>query len=139
MIDRRTTDRDSETPEAPLSRKVVSAVSETRDTDELELEPLYRVIDPEALDSLFAGRKTDSGPGRGTVSFRYSGFEVTVVETGGATRIELTGENPSGGPRVCNHCGAELTGRVRSVTVFEGIDDLRQYALCEGCSDDETR
>lgn len=69
-----------------LSTAVVTAVREASDGDpfedstslsEAEVRPLYEVIDPDALDSLFRPTpRTDRAEGQ--VTFRYAGYEVTV-------------------------------------------------------------
>lgn len=41
------------------------------------LDPLYDVVDPDALDALFR-RSDPGGRSSGTVTFTYSGYEVTV-------------------------------------------------------------
>lgn len=50
------------------------------------LDPLYRTIDPDALDALFR----DAGDERrtGTVAFPYCGYEVTVDDAGLVTVAE---------------------------------------------------
>jgi hypothetical protein len=55
---------------------VVQAVAAVRGVDPTELtEPLYDVVDPEALDALLA-----SSNGEMTVSFRYGGHVVRVTD-----------------------------------------------------------
>ena len=54
--------------------RVVDAIAETTDTDPLELEPLYNVVDPEALDRLF---KTNADV-CASVRFEYDGHTVEV-------------------------------------------------------------
>lgn len=68
-----------ETARAPLStddsvsRSVVETIAEVEGVSPTELTPpLYEVVDPEALDDLFAA----SSPGR--VEFSYKSYEVTV-------------------------------------------------------------
>lgn len=59
-----------------LSRQIVNEVAEVKGVDVTDLsEPLFSVVDPEALDSLFQ----DS---TGEVSFSYLDCEVTVTHTG---------------------------------------------------------
>lgn len=61
-----------------LSTAVVEAVAEETSTAALRLpEPLHDVIDPEALDRLFADRSTD-----GCVRFTYCGYKVTAYSDG---------------------------------------------------------
>ncbi|MFC7230203.1 HalOD1 output domain-containing protein [Saliphagus sp. GCM10025308] len=62
---------------------VVELVADREGTDPMELQPpLYDVIDPEALNALFAptsrGRPRESGQ----VSFEYLGYDVTVRGNG---------------------------------------------------------
>lgn len=64
-----------------VSEGVVEAVSEAEDVDPISLTPLYEVIDPDALDKLFASTPTDNQRG-GTITFSYSGYEVTVASDG---------------------------------------------------------
>lgn len=67
----------------PPSHAIIDAVTEETETDPEELPPLYGTIDPEALDRLFANRP------KGTVTFSYCGFEVTVERNG---EITITSE-----------------------------------------------
>lgn len=56
----------------PVTQQVITAVAEKEGVDEADLEtPLYDVIDPDALDTLFRG-------GSGTVRFEYLEYVVTV-------------------------------------------------------------
>lgn len=75
-----------------LSQAVVEAIAEREgvdvtDVEPPEYEPLYEVVNPEALDALFA--PTASGRPRppGSVSFTYAGYDVTVYGDG---RVELS-------------------------------------------------
>lgn len=68
------------------SSAVVLAVSEVRNTDPSELDPLFGVIDPEALDQLFESKETPTG----TIEFEYDDFEVSVRKSG---EIYLTPRN----------------------------------------------
>ena len=56
------------------SRAVVAAVAEAAGTAPTALPSLTDVVDPDALDALFSGDRTD-----GEVSFRYAGYRVTVT------------------------------------------------------------
>lgn len=63
-----------------LTQAVVSALADERGVDETDLEkPLYEVVDPDALDSLF--RK-----GTGRVTFEYLNHTVSVDHEG---RVEI--------------------------------------------------
>lgn len=63
------------------SLSIILGVAEITDTDPNEQEPLNDVIDPEALDGLFA-RTTPSGGETDCTSFTYAGFRVTVYRDG---------------------------------------------------------
>jgi hypothetical protein len=74
-----------------LSEGVIAAVSAVSDTspipdthseDEQPLDPLYTVIDPEALDSVFRGSDHDADRTSGWITFDYHGYEVTVHSEG---------------------------------------------------------
>lgn len=65
-----------------VSNEVVEMVAKIEGVDAHELlPPLYEVIDPEALDQLFASTPTAGGM-EGQVSFSYKGYEVTVCGDG---------------------------------------------------------
>ena len=59
---------------------VVSAVAELLEKDQLDVEPLNSVVDPDALDALFEVRMSGEGRdgGEGRVSFTLDGCGVTV-------------------------------------------------------------
>lgn len=60
------------------SERVVSAVADSTGTDPLSLDPLYEVVDPDALDALIEPsqpRPDRSGP---RISFTYCGCDVVV-------------------------------------------------------------
>ena len=61
-----------------VTNEVVEKVAEAEDVGPLELTPpLYEVIDPDALDKLFASMPTADRM-EGQVTFSYNGYEVTV-------------------------------------------------------------
>lgn len=62
-------------PDEPVTDGVIEAVSEVYDLEPTSLEPLYSVLDPDALDALF--KPGDSS--NLTVEFRYNGCEVQVT------------------------------------------------------------
>lgn len=68
-----------------LTAVVVEAVARAADCDPLEVEPLYSVLDPDALESLFA--PCGAGSRSGTVRFPLGGVRVTVVD-GTGVRID---------------------------------------------------
>ena len=63
-----------------LSETIVGIIADLEGVDSTELTPpLYSVIDPDALESLFAS--TDD-PAAGHVAFRYHGYDVRVASDG---------------------------------------------------------
>lgn len=83
----RTTVRPNERP----SDAVVRLVASVRECDPLDLEPLGRAIDPDALDALFAERPDGLDAGSATVSFSYCGYALTINGTE-AERVRLKAE-----------------------------------------------
>lgn len=62
-------------PDETVTDGVIEAVSEVSNHEATSLDPLYSVIDPDALDALF-----DPGySGNPQVAFRYNGCEVRVI------------------------------------------------------------
>ena len=75
---------------ASVSEVVVEAVAETTARDATDLEPLFEVVDPDALDALFTSRS----PGRGRdpmgITFEYGGHRVTVErDADGTTTVTI--------------------------------------------------
>lgn len=65
------------------SEAVVDAVAEADGISSEEVwPPLYEVIDPDALDDLFASPSLRTDRTRGRVVFPYCGYEVTVYGDG---------------------------------------------------------
>lgn len=69
-----------------LSDKVVQTLADAEGVDPLELDPLYEVVDPDALDRLFDSTSDDDRR-EGRVQFRASGYRVEVTSSG---RVHLT-------------------------------------------------
>lgn len=65
---------------------IVETVSEKEGVDCSDLPPLNEVVDPEALEHLFATRSNGIPRGDGHVTFLYCGHTVTVYSDG---RVEL--------------------------------------------------
>lgn len=74
-----------------LSEGVVAAVSANADVAPVPepdpetappLEPLFTAIDPEALDTVFDDHSSGTDHPRGSVTFCYHGYEVTVHSEG---------------------------------------------------------
>lgn len=68
--------------ETPASVAVTEALADIKHCGPTELEPLYRSVDPDALDRL-----VDSGSSRLRVTIELDGFEVVVT---GDRRLEIT-------------------------------------------------
>jgi hypothetical protein len=77
-----------------LSTLVVNAVAAVADRDHTELTPLNDVVDPGALNTLFAHKHDGTARMGGEVSFSLSGYEVTV-EAGGRILITPPDEGES--------------------------------------------
>lgn len=65
--------RSRPSPDVAVSTAVVESVSDATDTPVLELPPLQKAIDPDALDALVAEQSTTA-----SVTFRYADRVVTV-------------------------------------------------------------
>lgn len=72
------------------SQAIVEAVAAEVGTDPLDLEPLYRAVDPDALDSLTADRDPRDGRSEAVVEFSYAGCDVLVSD--GAIQVTERGE-----------------------------------------------
>lgn len=70
--------RTSTGEESNVSESVIEAIAEAEGTDPVELTPpLYEVIDPDALDRLFAATPTEERMD-GRVMFSHERYEITV-------------------------------------------------------------
>ena len=75
-----------------LSQAVVEAIAKREGIDATELEPpeyepLYAVVDPEALDALFSPTVDGRDRAPGSIGFEYGGYDVTVHSVG---QVELS-------------------------------------------------
>lgn len=69
-----------------ISEAVVAAIARAKDVDPVDIEtPLYEVVDPDALDSLFPSERVCVTSG--LVEFSYCGYDVTVT-SGGEVSLE---------------------------------------------------
>ena len=60
-----------------ITVRIQEAIAERKQSEWSDCPPLYDVIDPDALEKLFA--PTQAGTERhGTVTFQYCGYQVTV-------------------------------------------------------------
>lgn len=68
--------------ETPVSEAVIEAIADADDVSPTAMSPpLYRAIDPDALDALF--RPSDPGSSTtGQLEFTYRGYAVTVHDDG---------------------------------------------------------
>lgn len=60
------------------SRRVIEAVADETGTDQTELEPLYRTLDPDSLDALFSHPRSGGSGGILRVEFTFGGCRVVV-------------------------------------------------------------
>ena len=67
----------------PASHTIITTLSDELGIDPLEMQPLYEVVDPDALDALFSS-VSDRGTSV-TVTFEYCGHAVTVTSEGTVT------------------------------------------------------
>ena len=79
--------RGSESDTRSLSKAVIEAIADREGVDVTEIEPpryepLYTVVDPEALDTLFAPTFAGKARGSGSISFQYAGYDVVVEADG---------------------------------------------------------
>lgn len=65
-----------------VSDEVIAAVADATETDPLALEPLYKTVDPEALDELFATDPLGTDRSPDNVTFSYNGCDVTITGDG---------------------------------------------------------
>lgn len=61
-----------------LSYRVIEAVADAKGTEPAALDPLYHVIEPDALDSLFANTANGRPRSLGRVLFVFAGCEVAI-------------------------------------------------------------
>lgn len=70
-----------QTESEPISTAVIEAIAEHKSVDPTALEqPLYDVIDPDALDGFLAGSGVSGDSFRRHVEFSYEGCTVRVSE-----------------------------------------------------------
>lgn len=74
-----------------IGQEIIQSVAEAEGIEpEAVTPPLYRVVDPDALEQLFA--QTESVDRRdGTVTFPYNGYEVSVFADGHVALEPLAG------------------------------------------------
>lgn len=82
--------------EEALSATVVSAVADAKGVDPLELEPLYKAVDADALDAIFS--HADGDDTALSVSFSMAGCQVVVR---GAGEVVVTPETEADAVAPC--------------------------------------
>lgn len=75
-------DRTEPNDDVPIDARVAEAVAEAKGVDALELDPMYGVIDSDALDAAVRSMSAE-----GSVTFEYEGYVVTVSGDG---RVDVT-------------------------------------------------
>lgn len=73
-----------------VSGEILERVAEAEDMEPSELEkPLYHVVDPDSLDTIF--ESVQSGPTRdtGQIEFEYYGYQVIATAEGEVSLSEL--------------------------------------------------
>lgn len=83
--------KDEDEPDT-ISRRVIEAVADETGTDPLELDPLYRVVDPDSLDEMFRGAPPAAGRGAYRIEFTFGGCRVTVTGDETVTVSSVGGE-----------------------------------------------
>lgn len=86
-------DQSDTTASNSVSFDVIAAVADAEGVDPMEIEPpeyeaLYDVINPEALDSLFAPRENGTSRGTGRVEFRFCGYDIVITSDGEVKALE---------------------------------------------------
>lgn len=81
------TDQSNETDGYPVSFDVIAAIADAEGVDPVEIEPpeyqpLYEVVNPEALDALFETRENGMPRTAGRIEFPYCGYHVVVSSDG---------------------------------------------------------
>lgn len=65
-----------------LGETVITSVAAVTKADPLELEPLYEIVDPDALEQLFTRRGSASRAAGDRIELTYGGCDVTVYRDG---------------------------------------------------------
>jgi hypothetical protein len=69
-------------PDESVSEAVVDLVAEVEGTDALELDPIGRRIDADAVERLFGPNHGQDLGGERSIRFRYQGYTVTISGNG---------------------------------------------------------
>ena len=66
----------------PLERRIITHVAAQKNVNPTTLAPLYTVINPDALETLFAPQIDGTPRPGGQIQFDYSGYHITVTSEG---------------------------------------------------------
>ena len=82
-----TGDRPNGAGERSLSYEIIEAIAEREGVETTAIEPpeyeaLYDVLNPEALDALFAPREDGTPRTEGRIEFAFCGYDVVVTSDG---------------------------------------------------------
>lgn len=80
-----------------VSIAVVEAVATAKGVDPVEIEPLYNVVDPDALDAIFRMHADGTPRANGRLTFTMESCEVVVHSTG---RVVVTPEYARSTPQL---------------------------------------
>ncbi|ODR79411.1 hypothetical protein BG842_06945 [Haladaptatus sp. W1] len=61
-----------------ISTVIAETIATHKGIDPADLEPLYKTIDPDALDALFAPQNDGTARTTGQITFTHAGYETTV-------------------------------------------------------------
>lgn len=75
-------------PDGMVSETVIETVAKATGVDPLDLQPLYEVVDPDALDTLFGS--SDRSSRSVAIDFSFGGCRVTVRADGEVTAAPTT-------------------------------------------------
>ncbi|MEM4781832.1 MAG: HalOD1 output domain-containing protein [Halalkalicoccus sp.] len=79
-----------------VSESIVVAVADEEGVSPMEGPPLYSAIDPDALDTFVDSLDGTRDEPRGTVTFAYGGYEVTVTGAGDISITKMSGGDHDG-------------------------------------------
>ena len=82
-----TANRSDTTEDQPITYEIIEAVAERERVDATDIEPpeydtLYDVLNPEALDAVFAPREDGTSRGNGWIEFTFCGYDFVVTSDG---------------------------------------------------------
>lgn len=72
-------DADDRSVDARMSDRVITAVANMKGTDPINLDPLYEVIEPDALNALYKRDELGRARSPERIEFTYCGCEVVIA------------------------------------------------------------